>query len=167
MKKYRGLLTFVLVLAICAGAVKLMLDYTAEYPIVGEAVVYPVNQIDGFNLSIESPAWSPFKGYTLRYNIEIESNDIYYMTTGTETAPAKLEKLIHGTWYSLNPQNEYEAFNSMTFDLGGDTYGFSGSLVQKFEELGTRLETGVYRLTIELTDESNILHYLAAEFTIE
>lgn len=33
---------------------------------LGEPVSYPVNQVDGFELTIEKPTWSPFKGYTIR-----------------------------------------------------------------------------------------------------
>ena len=32
---------------------------------LGEPVSYPVNQVDGFELTIEKPTWSPFKGYTI------------------------------------------------------------------------------------------------------
>ena len=34
---------------------------------LGEPVSYPVNQVDGFELTIEKPTWSPFKGYTIRW----------------------------------------------------------------------------------------------------
>lgn len=77
MKKYRGWLILLIFAIICAGGVWLTLQVTAEYPALGEAVSYPVNQVDGFELSIEKPTWSPFKGYTIRWAITANSKEIY------------------------------------------------------------------------------------------
>lgn len=40
---------------------------------LGEPVSYPVNQVDGFELTIEKPTWSPFKGYTIRWAVTANS----------------------------------------------------------------------------------------------
>ena len=45
--------------------------------ILGEPVSYPVNQVDGFELTIEKPTWSPFKGYTIRWAVTANSKEIY------------------------------------------------------------------------------------------
>ena len=37
---------------------------------------YPVNQVDGFELTIEKPTWSPFKGYTIRWAVTANSKEI-------------------------------------------------------------------------------------------
>ena len=52
-------------------------------------------------------------------------------------------------------------------DLGrnGST-AFYGSVGQKYEGYGTRLEPGSYRLTMKLTDRIGGAHYLAAEFDV-
>ena len=44
---------------------------------LGEPVSYPVNQVDGFELTIEKPTWSPFKGYTIRWAVTANSKEIY------------------------------------------------------------------------------------------
>lgn len=165
LKRYRGWLLLLLLLAVCWGLVQLVLRTTAEYPALGEPVSYPVNQLDGFVLSIEEPTWSPFRGYTLRYDVEIHSEDVY--TLSNEAAPMeRLEALKDGQWYALARQ--WESFNPISFDLGGaGNTGFEGSLVQKYQDYGTRLEPGTYRLTLELADRQGAPHYLAAEFTVE
>ena len=89
---------------------------------LGEPVSYPVNQVDGFELTIEKPTWSPFKGYT---------------------------------------------FNNLEFSLGGDSTGLQGSIVQKYDYYGTRLEAGTYRVVLEMKAKDGTPHYLAAEFDVE
>ena len=44
---------------------------------LGEPVSYPVNQVEGFELTIEKPTWSPFKGYTIRWAVTANSKEIY------------------------------------------------------------------------------------------
>ena len=165
LKRYRDWLLLLLLLAVCWGLVQLVLRTTAEYPALGEPVSYPVNQLDGFVLSIEEPTWSPFRGYTLRYDVEIHSEDVY--TLSNEAAPMeRLESLKDGQWYALARQ--WESFNPVSFELGGaGNTGFEGSLVQKYDDYGTRLEPGTYRLTLELADQQGAPHYLAAEFTVD
>ena len=41
---------------------------------LGEPVSYPVNQVDGFELTIEKPTWSPFKGSKGTVKLERGSN---------------------------------------------------------------------------------------------
>ena len=78
MKRYRGWLALLLFIALCAGGVWLTLKVTAEYPALGEPVSYPVNQIDGFELTIDEPSWSPFRGYTIRWKVTADSENVYY-----------------------------------------------------------------------------------------
>ena len=72
MKKYRGWVIALLLILLCIGGVRLVLRATAEYPALGEPVSYPVNQVEGFTLSIETPTWSPFRGYTIRWAVSAE-----------------------------------------------------------------------------------------------
>ena len=60
-----GLILLILVL-LCSGGMWLTLRVTAEYPELGEAVSYPVNQMDGFTLTILVPlsgVYNPVEGY--------------------------------------------------------------------------------------------------------
>lgn len=41
-----------------------------------------------------------------------------------------------------------------------------GSVVQKYDYYGTRLEPGLYRLVLEMKAEDGISQYLAAEFEV-
>ena len=76
MKRCRGLVVLGLLTALCAGAVWLTLRVTARYPAWGGPVADPVNRVEGFALSIEETTWSPFRGYTLRYEIQMDSEEI-------------------------------------------------------------------------------------------
>lgn len=167
MKKYRGLLTLLVLLMLLVSVGWVILRATAVYPTLGEPVVYAVNQLEGFTLSVEKPVWSPFRGYTIQYEIEMASENVYYLETGTgREGPERLERLIDGQWYRLQSQTEH-IWNPNTFPLGGDeSSGFYGSLVQKHEGYGIRLEAGDYRLIIDLTDTEGDLHYLSAAFTV-
>ena len=78
MKRYRGWIVLLVFVALCAGGVWLVLKATAEYPTLDEPVSYPVNQVEGFELTIEEPSWSPFKGYTIRWSVDADSEDVYY-----------------------------------------------------------------------------------------
>ena len=171
MKRHPGLIVLSILLALCVGGAALYLRATAEYPVLGEPVSYPVNQIEGFDLSIEAgPTWSPFRGYTLKYSVRIDSQEVYHLTTGNEPHCAeteRLERLVDGQWCPLR-STEPTGFQSNTFDLGGpENTGFYGSLVQKYEGYGTRLEPGTYRLVLELTDHDGRSHCLAAEFPVD
>ena len=170
MKRHPGCLVLTVLLALCVGGSVLYLRLTAEYPALGEPVSYPVNQIEGFELTIEGPSWSPFRGYTLQYELLTDSEKVYYLTTGNEAETAeteRLEMLADGKWRPLRSTNAF-GFQSVTFDLGGsDSTSFGGSLVQKYEGYGTRLDPGTYRFVLELTDQQGCPHYLAAEFYVE
>lgn len=165
MKKYRGWVIALLLILLCIGGVRLVLRATAEYPALGEPVSYPVNQVEGFTLSIETPTWSPFRGYTIRWAVSAESEDIY--TFSTENADfSNLERCVDGQWYRLKRSQDMENLSHLDFPLGGDSTGLQGSIVQKFDNYGTRLEPGTYRVTLEMQAEDGTPHYLAAEFDI-
>ena len=164
MKRYRGFIFAAIVLTVCAGVIYFMLRDTEEYPTLGSPVTYKVNQMDGFHLSIEAPSFSPFKGYTIRYKVDIDSNEVYYLDNDSKQFEF-LEYSFDGQWYRLDRQGEFAAYN--IWDIGGeDMSSFEGSLVQKYDGYGTRLESGLHRLTLELTDQQGELHYLAAEFSV-
>ena len=78
MKKFRSFIILIAVILVCAGSVWLTLKATAEYPSFSDiAVTYPVNQVDGFELTIEKPSFSPFTGYTIRWKVTADSEDVY------------------------------------------------------------------------------------------
>ena len=165
MKHYRGLIKFAVFIVVCAAIIWIILHITAEYPALGEPVSYEVNNIEGFNLTIEEPTYSIFKGYSIRYEIEIDSEEVYYLDNDSQEFEF-LECYIDGQWYRLECQNEAIGFN--VWDVGGrENTGFQGSLVQKYAGYGTRLEAGTYRFIMELTDQYGEFHYLAAEFNVE
>ena len=58
-------------------------------------------------------------------------------------------------------------FNNLEFSLGGDSTGLQGSIVQKYDYYGTRLEAGTYRVVLEMKAKDGTPHYLAAEFDVE
>ena len=43
------------------------------WPALEEPVSYPVNQVEGFELTIGEPSWSPFTGYTIQWSVSAES----------------------------------------------------------------------------------------------
>ena len=59
MKKYRGWVILALVVALAAAGIWLIGKVTAVYPDLGDPVSYPVNQVDGFALTIEDPLLFP------------------------------------------------------------------------------------------------------------
>ena len=59
------------------------------------------------------------------------------------------------------------SFNNLEFSLGGDSTGLQGSIVQKYDYYGTRLEAGTYRVVLEMKAKDGTPHYLAAEFDVE
>lgn len=164
MKHCCGWVIFAAVLALGWGAARLILSATAEYPSLGEPALYPVNELSGFTLSIEEPVWSPFRGYTLRYGIEIDSKEVC-VASDEESAFEQLEMLSDGVWHRLSCRRA--TFNPVSFELGGaGNSGFYGSLVQKYAGYGTRLMPGSYRLTVRLTDRQGEDHRLAAPFEV-
>ncbi len=168
MKKYRGWLIFAAFIALCGGAVWLTLRVTAEYPALGEPVSYPVNQVEGFELSIKEPAWSPFRGYTIHWKVTADSDEVYHFIQQSESPGFEfLERQIDGQWYRLGYSQEDFPISSEDFALGGeDTTGFEGSIVQKYDDYGTRLEPGKYRAVLEMRAEDDTPYYLAAEFDV-
>lgn len=169
MKRYRGWIVLLVFVALCAGGVWLILKTTAEYPELGEPVSYPVNQVEGFELTIEEPSWSPFKGYTIHWSVDADSEDIYYFTQDGEAPDfVFLEQCIGGQWYRLGYLEENFPFNTVEFALGGEkSTGLVGSIVQKYAYYGTRLEPGTYRVVLEMKSEDGAPHYLAAEFEVK
>ena len=134
---------------------------------LGEPVSYPVNQVDGFELTIEKPTWSPFKGYTIRWAVTANSKEIY--SFGEDGSPGfeYLERHTDGQWYRLTYSQDIFSFNNLEFSLGGDSTGLQGSIVQKYDYYGTRLEAGTYRVVLEMKAKDGTPHYLAAEFDVE
>lgn len=169
MKRYRLWIALLILVAFCAGGVWLTLQATAEYPMLGEPVSYPVNQVQGFELTIEEPSWSPFKGYTIRYNVSADSEEVYYfIEEGEKPGFEYLEHCVDGQWYRLGYSQEHFSFNTMEFALGGEnSTSLGGSIVQKYAYYGTRLDPGAYRLVVEMKAENGTPYYLAAEFEIE
>ena len=77
MKRCRRWVVLLVFVALCVVGVWFALKASAEYPALGEPVSYPVNQVDGFELTIEDPSWSPFKGYTIKWKVTANSEDAY------------------------------------------------------------------------------------------
>jgi len=164
MKRYRGWIALAAFIVLCAGGLWLMLQAASEYPALGRPVSYPVNQVEGFELTIEEPSWSPLKGYTIRWEVTADSEEVY---TFTEDGPGceYLERCIDGQWYRLEYTQDSFPFNNLTFALGGEeSTALQGSVVQKYDNYGTRLESGAYRLVLEMNAQDGTPHYLAAEF---
>lgn len=164
MKHCCGWVIFAVVLALGWGAARLILSATAEYPSLGELALYPVDELSGFTLSIEEPVWSPFRGYTLRYGIEIDSKEVC-VASDEESAFEQLEMLSDGVCTGCPAAGQRSI--PVSFELGGaGNSGFYGSLVQKYAGYGTRLMPGSYRLTVRLTDRQGEDHRLAAPFEV-
>ena len=107
MKKYRSWIVLLALVLVCAVGVWITLKATADYPGLGSAASYPVDQVDGFVLTIE---------------------------------------------FALG---------------GGEGSALEGSIVQKYDYYGTRLEAGIYRLVLEMQAKDGTPHYLAQEFNIQ
>jgi len=135
MKRYSGWIKLIIFIALCAAIIFFTLQITAEYPALGEQVSYPVNQIEGFELTIEEPSWSPFKGYTIRWKVSADSEEVYFFVedgNGYEYGGFEyLERLVDEQWYRLGYSQEHFAPLSLDFALGGnEAHGLEGSLVQ-------------------------------------
>lgn len=170
MKRYRGWIILVALIALGADGVWFTLQATAEYPSLGEPVSYPVNQVEEFELTIEEPTWSPFRGYTINWTVTATSKAVYTFSHDWEKEPdfAYLERHIDGQWYRLGYSQDYFSHNSMDFPVGGgETARFQGSLVQKYDYYGTRSEAGTYRISLKMEASDGTPHYLAAEFDIK
>ena len=170
IKHCRELVGWAVVIALFAGVIWLILRLTAEYPALGEPVSYPVNQVDGFELTIEKPGWSPFRGYTIRWAVTADSEEVYTFSHNWESEPdfTYLERCIDGQWYRLRCTQDDFAFNTIEFPLGGDEgWRLQGSIVQKYSYYGTRLEAGNYRIVLRMEASDGTPHYLAAEFDVE
>lgn len=53
-KRYRRLTVLLIIIGLCAGGVWLTFGVTAEYPAVETPVSYPVNEVDGFESTLDS-----------------------------------------------------------------------------------------------------------------
>lgn len=171
MKKFRSFIILIAVILVCAGGVWLTLKSTAEYPSSSDvAVTYQVNQVDGFELTIEKPSFSPFTGYTIRWKVAADSEDVYYFVQDGE-APNTFEYLecnVGGQWHRLNYVQNNFSFTTIEFALGGDEgVSLDGSVVQKYSNYGTRLTSGLYRVVLEMRAADGASHYLAAEFEVK
>ncbi len=165
MKKIRALVIFIIVLAVLACGIKVILNATAEYPKTGEEVTYTVNDVEGFELKIEDISWSFIRGYSLVWQVDACSDEVYYFVEDMSRF-VYIEKNIDGKWYKLVSNAEFLGRN--TFALGGEEgYGLGGSIIQKYDGYGTRLENGKYRLVLEMENKKGNKHYLAEEFEIE
>ena len=170
MKRCRGWVALLVFIPLCVVGVWFTLKATAEYPALGEPVSYPVNQVDGFELAIEDPSWSPFKGYTIKWKVTANSEDAYTFSWNPqiESGFEYLERRMDGQWYRLEYSQDSFSFNNLDFSLGGENgSGLEGSIVQKYAHYGTRLEPGNYRVVLRMMSEDGIPHYLAEEFMVK
>ena len=169
MKKYRGWVILALVVALAAAGIWLIGKVTAVYPDLGDPVSYPVNQVDGFALTIEDPSFSPFKGYTIFWDVTADSDDVYYFICDGE-APNTfefLERRVDGQWYRLAYTQENFPYSTEKYAVGGgESTGLGGNIVQKYDYYGTRLEAGTYRVVLEMRASDGTPRYLAREFEV-
>ena len=170
MKKHRNWIIPALVAALAAAGIWLIGKVTAVYPGLGDPVSYPVNQVDGFTLTIGEPSFSPFQGYTVAWRVTADSADVYHFTCDGE-APNTfefLERRVDGQWYRLAYTQEDLPYSTVELALGGKetTSALAGSIVQKYAYYGTRLEAGTYRVVLETRASDGTSHYLAQEFEI-
>ncbi len=167
MKKFKGVIIAAAVIGIIGMIIWGIGKATEEYPEIGEVVSYAVNDVDDITLEIEEPTWSPFRGYTIRWKVSTDSKNTYSFN---EDGPgcAFLEHYKDGQWYRLAYTQDNLPFNALVFTLGnGEGRSLAGSLVQKYDYYGTRLEPGLYRLTLEMTKNNEDVHYLAQEFQVQ
>lgn len=169
MKRYLKKLSPLIWIALFIGVIWMVFQVTAEYPILGEPVSYPVNQLDGFELSIDEPGWTPFRGYTIRYKIQYQSEEIYQLIQESGKDYCHLDKLVDGQWYRMEQPEAIPDIINGTLQIGGwpAASAFSATFTQDFDRYGTRLEPGTYRLVLELTADEGTPHYLAAEFDVK
>ena len=167
MKKLKGLVIAAAVIGVIGMIIWGIGKATEEYPEIGEAVSYAVNDEDDITLEIQEPTWSPFRGYTIRWKVSTDSKNTYSFN---EDGPGCefLEHYIDGHWHRLAYTQDNFPFNSLVFTLGnGESRSLEGSLVQKYDHYGTRLEPGLYRLTLEMSKNNVDVRYLAQEFQVK
>ena len=168
MKRYLKKLHPLICIALFVGAIWIVFHVTAEYPIVGEPVSYPVNQLDGFTLSMTEGAWTPFRGHTFRYKIAIQSEEVYRLTMCDGKNGQYLDRLVNGQWHRLERPEAIPDMVDWVTQVGGpDTLSFESKFTQRTDYYGTRLEPGTYRLVLELTADDGSSHYLAEEFHVK
>jgi hypothetical protein len=167
MKRLHGWIFLLAIIALCTIGAWFTLRITAEYPSLGEPVSYSVNQVDGFELTIEKPSWSIFSGYTIDWSVTADSEEVYYFY-GEAPGFEFLERCVEGQWYRLGYVQDNLVFNSLEFSMGGgDNTELQGSIVQKYNYYGTRLEAGTYRVVLEMKEKDRTPYYLTAEFEVE
>ena len=102
--------------------------------------------------------------------MDADSEDVYYFIQDGEP-PNRFEYLEHrvdGQWYRLGYTQDSFPFTTIEFALGGvEGHGLSGSIVQKYDYYGTRLDPGTYRVVLEMKAKDGTPHYLAAEFEVK
>lgn len=164
MSKYRSLWKWLLFLAVCAGIIWLVLHFTAHYPSLGEPVDYQVNDIPGIELTLENQKWLPFTGYSFRWHVDVDTATSYSYNFQKEY----LEHHVDGQWYRLNQERRLPPGDNST-EIGGSESPMTleSSMTQDYAGYGNRLEPGLYRFTLELTDTDGAPHYIAAEFTVK
>ena len=139
------------------------------YPDLGDPVSYPVNQVDGFALTIGEPSFSPFQGYTIAWKVTADSDDVYRFTCDGKAPNAFefLERKVDGQWYRLTYTQKDLPYSTVELALGGEeSAALAGSIVQKYAYYGTRLEAGTYRVVLEMRASDGTPHYLAQEFEV-
>ena len=169
MKKMKGLIIAAAVIGIIGVSIWGIGKATEEYPEIGEVVSYTVNDEDDITLEIEEPTWSPFRGYTIRWQVTT-SEDCQNVYRFQEDGPGcdLLELYQDGEWHRLAYTEESVPFNEMVFTVGkGEALSLQGSLVQKYDHYGTRLEPGLYRFALEMKKNDVDVHYLAQEFQVQ
>ena len=166
MKRYLKKLAPLICLVLFVGVIWIVFHATAEYPVLGDPVSYPVNQLAGFELSIDEPSWKPFRGYTIRYKVQYQSEALYQLIQERGKDYCHLDKLVDGQWRRMERTEAVPDAINGTLQIGGwpSSSAFSATFTQDFDHYGTRLEPGTYRLVLELTADDGSSHYLAAEF---
>lgn len=166
MKRYLKKLRPLICIALFVGVIWIVFHVTAKYPILGEPVTYPVNQIDGFELTMTEGSWTPFRGHTFRYQITIQSEEVYQLVTAKGKSCRLLDRLVDGQWYRMERPEAIPEVIEWSAQVG-NALGFESSFTQKTDYYGTRLEPGTYRLVLELTADDGSSHYLAEEFHVK
>lgn len=168
MKPYRRWILLLIFIVLLIAGTWLTLRITAEYPALAEPVSYPVNQVEGFELTIEKPSWSLFKGYTIHWKVSADSEEVYsFVKDGEGPGFEYLERRVDGQWYRFGYTQDVFPFNTLEFALGGEkSSSLEGSIVQKYAYYDTRLEPGNYRVVLEMKAKDGTPHYLAAEFDV-
>ena len=167
LKRHSGITIFIAGAVIITAVIIFVVKLTAHYPELAEPVSYSVNQLNGFKMEIEGVHWSFRKGYCAKYKIEIDSEEIYTLVDTGEKSYEYLERLLAGQWYRF-VCNDIRPFPDNSHEIGGPgNTGYEEGFYQKYDGYGTRLETGIYRIVLELTDGEGNIQYLADEFEVK